>query len=49
MSTILETQHHIIEFEDADTCRVFKRFCKDLKVSYDYYMFEFDVDVDEDS
>jgi len=49
MGIILETEHHIIEFQDKKTCKTFKEFCKDLNVSYDYYMFEFDVDVDEDS
>lgn len=47
MTVVLETEHHFIEFEDRKTEKEFKKFCKELNVSHDYYMFEFDVDVEE--
>lgn len=45
MSVLFETDHHIVEFDSKKTLKQFKSFCKELDVTHDYYLFEFDIDV----
>lgn len=46
MAIVVETENHIIEFDDKKTHDQWCEYCEELGVSKDYYMFEFDVDVE---
>ena len=39
----VETEHHVVEFDDKPTYKAWKKYIKNLGVTPDYYMFEFDV------
>lgn len=40
----VETEHHVVEFDDKPTYKAWKKYIKNLGVTPDYYMFEFDVE-----
>jgi|TARA_R100000081_G_C4756733_1_gene137532 hypothetical protein len=39
---IIETDHHIIEFETKKDKKIMMQECEKLGVNLDYYLFEFD-------
>ena len=43
---VVETENHIVEFDGQETHDVWCKLCETIGVTQDYYMFEFDIDIE---
>jgi len=41
---LIETTHHVVEFESKKIYKQVQRRCKELNINLDHYLFEFDLE-----
>ena len=44
---IVETEHHVVEFESKKLYKQVLEKCEELDINLDHYLFEFDLDLEE--